>query len=226
MGAVSAAAGCAAIAGIEETTTIAPEGGVPESSIDASLDAADAEDIIEIPDATPPPVDAALCADAAARVKGSSAVIVATANGLTCGAAENVLVENENKSVGLDWDQSVGGVGTRWEGDRAVHGCVGVAFDGDLTAVVVRARMVGTGCNNPCTTEGCNTYRYFGTWLRQADGGMHFIVQQPIERETYGEYVVLLADGGVVTDPFVTICRTSLAPWRDDIDVDYIGGCR
>jgi hypothetical protein len=63
-------------------------------------------------------------------------------------------------------------------------------------------------------------------WRQLPDAGMRLLGLPTFDRETFKDKLVLVDDGGTLDDPFIIVCRTSLADRRDDVDVDYLGGCR
>lgn len=224
--------GCAAIAGIEDTTTVpdaldattadavpdlaSPDGTTPEDA------GAEAGEPFETPDAAKV-ADASACA---AQIQAVKAEALPNANGVVCGDPNRVLGAGNTLPVGLDYDPNGPSLATRWgSGGAPVHGCVGVQFDAGLTSVVVRARMVDSACGQACSGTGCNSLHYYGAWLRVPDGGMELVDNISLEFDTLTDTVVQLADGGVVMNPYVAICRTSLAIYREDIDLRYVGGC-
>lgn len=224
--------GCAAVAGIEETTTIAPE--AIDAALDVSVDAAnDTTDENEPEDPADPAVDASsICKDAQARVRAVKAYVLPTNNGVVCEGNFGIasVLDPGEGGVTLATDRSK--LPTSWtkpDGKpMTVNGCIALEFDAGLSEVLVRAKMANDSCAGGCIDKYCNTYRAVGMWRRHPDGGMELLARPEIggAGDPFSEVYASIADGSVVDNPVIAVCRCGLDGKRDDVFVDYVAGCR
>lgn len=244
-GALLVAAGCAAIAGIEETTTvtdgsdattadvIAPDAPDPA---DSSFDDADAGPFLQ-PDADtpdsdiliPPDLDAALPdedaggPDASACALGAKSAYEPTVSGVVtkvCRLSDGLSQGGE--FAGLDCY----GTGVHTIGPKGVTACMGIDYTTpNLGSATVRLKATDTGCTYGCYAGYCGdeiaahiyagTSRDISTWK--------YVGTAPITR-TAANYKFTMPSGNWRV---IGICRSGHGSAADDVAVDGISAtCR
>jgi len=209
---------CGKLVGIQDTTTVAEAGVVVDASRD---DAAGGDDdgSVDPLDGEVAPSDAGPC-PADARAAPVRSAFVETSSGVHCGVAEAIEAADD-QALGLDFDETTT-TNAHFDG-KFVTGCVGAQLQGTFPTVVVRARSVEKACGNDCTGTGCGTGMWFGLFVR-TDAGPKWIAT-PTLTTSFADQTVRLP-AAVATDPLVIVCRSSSAGDRNDVLVDFVGGCR